>query len=65
MKHPTPEQIKQARLDAEQTQLQAAQTVYKDDSAVWRKWESGRNKMDKAIWELYLIKTGQTKKYWT
>ena len=62
MKHPTPEQIKQARLFAGQTQLQAAQTVHRDDSSVWRKWESGVYKMDRAIWELYLIKTEQTKK---
>jgi len=62
MTHPTPEQIKLARTSAKQTQLQAAETVYRDDSAVWRKWESGRYKMDRAIWELYLIKTGQTSK---
>jgi len=62
MNHPTPEQIKQARLDAGHTQKQAAETVHRADSARWREWESGRFRMDKAVWELYLIKTGQTKK---
>ena len=41
----------------------AAETVHRADSARWLEWESGRVRMDKAVWELYLIKIGQTKEY--
>lgn len=54
---PTPEQIKAARLAAGHTQQQAAETVHRTDSARWREWESGRHRMDAAVWELYQIKT--------
>ena len=57
MDHPTPEEIKAARLRAGQTQQKAAETVHRSDSARWREWESGKHKMDKAVWELYLTKT--------
>jgi len=62
MEHPTPEQIKAARLSAGHTQQTAAKTVHRANSARWREWESGRVRMDKAVWELYLIKTDQDKK---
>ena len=52
---PTPEQIKQARSAAGQTQQQAAALVYVDGRA-WRRWESGDRQMDAAHWELYQIK---------
>ena len=58
---PSPEQVRAARLAAGQTQLAAAATVHKVDPSQWRAWErsgpSGRV-IDRAIWELYLIKTG-------
>jgi DNA-binding transcriptional regulator YiaG len=53
---PTPDQIKQARNTAGQTQQQAADMVYVDGRA-WRRWESGDRQMDRAHWELYQIKT--------
>ena len=59
MEHPTPEQVKAARLGAGHTQQTAAETVHRASSARWREWESGRVRMDKAVWELYLIKTNQ------
>ena len=52
---PTPQQIKQARSAAGQTQQQAAALVYVDGRA-WRRWESGDRQMDAAHWELYQIK---------
>ena len=52
---PIPEQIKQARIAAGQTQQQAAELVYVDGRA-WRRWELGERTMDRAHWELYQIK---------
>ena len=57
---PTPAKILAARKAAGHTQQQAAETVHRADSARWREWESGRHRMDPAVWELYLIKTGHT-----
>lgn len=62
MEYPTPEEIKAARLRAGQTQQKAAETVYRADSARWREWEGGKYKMDKAVWELYLIKTSKERR---
>lgn len=58
MKNPTPEQIKQSRLNAGLTQKQAAEVIYKKVLA-WQRYESGDRAMDAAYWELFLIKTGQ------
>lgn len=57
---PTAEQVKLARSKVKLTQAQAADIV---DSAVriWRYYEAGQRKMPSAIWELFLLKTGQKK----
>ena len=59
MKNPTPEQIKQSRLNAGLTQAQAAAVIHKKQLA-WQRYESGDRAMDAAYWELFLIKTGQS-----
>ena len=59
MNNPTPEQIKQSRLNAGLTQAQAAAVIYKKLLA-WQRYESGDRAMDAAYWELFLIKTGQS-----
>ena len=58
MNNPTPEEIKQARKDAGLTQPQAAALLYKSCRA-WQKWESGDARMDKAMFELFMIKVGK------
>jgi len=59
MHHPTPEQIKLARQAAGHDQKKAAQTVHRAAQQRWSEWEAGVHRMDPAIFELYLIKTGQ------
>ena len=59
MKNPTPEQIKQSRLNAGLTQKQAAEVIYKKVLA-WQRYESGDRSMDCALYELFMLKTGQT-----
>ena len=49
--------IKQTRLDAGLTQLQASKLVYSSQKN-WSDWESGNHKMHPAIYELFLIKLG-------
>lgn len=63
MRSPTPEEVVNARKLAGLTQEQAAVLIYKDVSA-WRRWETDKSKssardMDPALFELFLIKTGQ------
>jgi DNA-binding transcriptional regulator YiaG len=53
---PTPEQIKQIRMDAGLTQAQAAETIYCSLGA-WQKWELGSREMHPAFFELFKIKT--------
>ena len=55
---PTPTQIKDARQAAGLTQTQAAALIYKKVLA-WQRYESGGRAMDPALYELFLIKTGQ------
>ena len=55
---PTPTQIKDARQAAGLTQTQAAGIIYKKVLA-WQRYESGDRAMDAALYELFLIKTGQ------
>ena len=57
-KTPTPNEVKTSRLAANHTQAQAAEVIYKDRMS-WVRYESGARKMDKALLELYRIKTGQ------
>lgn len=55
---PTPEQIKEARKRSGFTQTQAAAVIYKKLLA-WQRYESGERSMDPALYELFLLKTGQ------
>lgn len=59
MNNPTPEQVKQARATVGLTQKQAAEVIYKKVLA-WQRYESGDREMDAALYELFLIKTGQS-----
>ena len=58
MNNPTPEQIKLARKISGLTQTQAAALIYKKLLA-WQRYESGDRAMDAALYELFLLKTGQ------
>ena len=58
MNNPTPEQIKQSRLNAGLTQAQAAAVIHKKLLA-WQRYEAGDRGMDTALFELFLMKTGQ------
>ena len=59
MQSPTPNQIKLARQAAGHTQKKAADLVYRSAAQRWQEWEAGTHRMDPAVFELYLIKTGQ------
>ena len=63
MRSPNPEEVKLAREKAGLTQQQAAELIYKDESA-WRRYETDKAKksarsMELAYFELFLLKTGQ------
>ena len=58
---PSPSDIREARHRAGLTQSQAAALVGVQPRA-WRYWEGGGRKMDKAKWELFLIKTKEVGK---
>ena len=58
MNDPTPEQVKQARATAGLTQKQAAGLIHKKLLA-WQRYESGDRSMDYALYELFMLKTGQ------
>lgn len=60
-KAPTPAEIRKARDAAALTQQAAAQKIYKTRRA-WENWEGGVRPMDPALFELFLIKTGQIDK---
>lgn len=55
---PTPEQIKEARKRSGLTQTEAADVIYKQLLA-WQRYEAGDRGMDAALFELFLLKTGQ------
>lgn len=55
MNKPTPQQIKEARLDAGLTQQQCADLVHVNIRS-WQKWESGERPMNLAAWELFNLK---------
>ena len=59
LKQPTPAEIKEVRTRAGLTQQQAAALVHRADGARWREWEGGKYGVDLAVWELFLLKTGQ------
>ena len=60
MKQPTPADVKSARAAAGLTQTQAAALIYKKLLA-WQRYESGDRAMDYALYELFMLKTGQMK----
>jgi DNA-binding transcriptional regulator YiaG len=57
---PIPSAIRSAREQAGLTQTRAAAVIYKK-LRTWQDWESGKNSMDAAFFELFLLKTGQKK----
>lgn len=65
MQNPSPELIKQTRLDAGLSAREAAEIIYCTTNA-WQKWESSNPKdsrsMHPAFWELFKIKLAQLKK---
>lgn len=58
MTKPTPSQIRAARLAVGLTQVAAGALVYHARRA-WQDWELGQRPMDQAVFELFLVKTGQ------
>ena len=55
--NPTPEEIRAARERAGLTQAQAAALVHSTLRA-WQRYEAGERRMHPALWELFLLKTG-------
>lgn len=55
MTNPTPEQIKQLRLDAGLTQREAS-TLMLMTITGYQHWEYGMRKMHPAMWELFQLK---------
>lgn len=62
---PTSEQIKEARLKAGHSQTQACAAIFRTGYRTWGGWEADRSDMDPAIFQFYLIITGQHKGYKT
>lgn len=56
---PTPQQIKEARLNAGLTQAEAAAMVHRHHMGRkrWGEWENGHAPMPAAEWELFTLKT--------
>lgn len=57
--HPSPEEIREFRTAAGLSQTAAALLIY-STKRTWQDWEAGVAKMHPGLWELFLIKTGQT-----
>lgn len=55
---PTPETIREARVVADLTQTEAAQTVQASLRG-WQQWEAGDRAMPPGLFELFMLKTGQ------
>ena len=58
MNNPTKSEIIAARAMAVQSTAEAAAEVHASARA-WQQWEAGDRKMPRAVWELYLLHTGQ------
>jgi DNA-binding transcriptional regulator YiaG len=54
----SPEKVRAARKACGLTQAEAAPLVYTSIDN-WQNWEQGRTAMARAIYELFLLKTGQ------
>ena len=57
IRQPTPQEIKDTRARVMLTQQAAAELVHRADRRRWVEWETGKYKIDLAVWELFLIKT--------
>ena len=55
-RNPDPAEVAAARLEAGQTQTEAAAVIYCTLRA-WQDWEGGQRRMHPAFWELWLLKT--------
>jgi len=55
MQAPTPQQIKQTRLDSGLTRKESAALIH-SKYRTWQDWELGTAKMHPAFYELFLIK---------
>lgn len=60
---PTPENLRAVRMAAELTQSQAAALVYLGNVTRWSEYERGARRIDRARWELFLIKLGMSSAY--
>lgn len=60
MKSPNPEEVKAARARTGLSGAGAAAIVHVTRN-IWIKWERGERNMTPGLWELFLIKTNQTK----
>lgn len=59
MESPTPAQVRKKR--GKLTQAKAAALIYKGYRA-WQEWESGKNPMDPAFWDLFQRKLKEMRK---
>lgn len=55
MNSPTPQQVRELRHKYHLTQSAAAAVIY-SNLRTWQEWESGRNHMHPAMWELFKLK---------
>lgn len=58
---PTAQALRDARQAAGLSQTQAAALLYRS-LRNWQQWELGERRIDPALWELFLLKTGQAKR---
>lgn len=56
---PTPQAVRERRLEAGLTQAAAAKLVHLGAAPRWAEYENGTRNFDLARWELFLILTGQ------
>lgn len=54
---PDPDVVRAMRLELGLDRQQAAAIIYKSPRS-WEKWETGERPFDRALWELWCIKTG-------
>jgi transcriptional regulator with XRE-family HTH domain len=59
MTNPTPEAIRAKREAAALTQAEAAELVHLGSRMRWSEYERGAQAIDRARWELFLVKTDQ------
>ncbi|HEY0294887.1 MAG TPA: XRE family transcriptional regulator [Bordetella sp.] len=56
--NPTSSVIRRARIAADLTQTEAAETV-RASLRAWQQWEAGDRAMPPGLFELFMLKTGQ------